>query len=473
MLPFDFLLSPTWSVIIGVVVAFACFGDRKRIVSRRNAALLCLFLPAVFLWRILQVPFEARPRLAGALWLGAFLSTAFMSAWGFALARSATARPAWSPNLSRRALQVLTALILLLDVLVVLGRRPDDAGIFSNLGAQRWIETGRLPYADSTLKGPDAIAYGAAATYGPLLYLSHFPARVVTGAPVNPADVIPRPGNAAYRHPPHATTQLTCLAFFLLGVAALFGVARRHAGVDTALGIVAVYAASPYVLGLGGQRFVITGLAYISHIAPAAVMLAALWAARRPALSGGLFVASAGVLFFPAFLFPSWLGWWWRRHGRRAWHFVGGYAIVGLLILVLVVASTPSVDGKGPVGLFLESTLEHQEGTGTREYGRSTDSFWGTHPTVAAFWQRPLTSGTSLLKPTFLLFAFAALLSAWWVRARSLMHLAAITAALGAGIQLWKTHATGSYVEWYFPFLLLALIVGTDDRSDGAPEDSA
>jgi hypothetical protein len=161
-----------------------------------------------------------------------------------------------------------------------------------------------------------------------------------------------------------------------------------------------------------------------------------------------------------------------RHNARAAWRFIVGYAAVGLAILVLVLAFTPTSGDKGPVALFLESTLEHQEGTGTREYGKSVDSFWGTHPDAAAFWQKPLTAGTSLLKPSFLLFAAAALLSAWWVRTRSLMHLAAITAALGAGIQLWKTHATGSYVEWYFPFLLLALMAG-GGPGDRDPEDAA
>ncbi len=30
-------------------------------------------------------------------------------------------------------------------------------------------------------------------------------------------------------------------------------------------------------------------------------------------------------------------------------------------------------------------------------------------------------------------------------------------ALLAAAFQLWKTHAGGTYVEWYLPFLLLAL----------------
>jgi hypothetical protein len=360
------------------------------------------------------------------------------------------------------------AVLIALDVVVAIARRPDDAGTYSNLGARRWAETGILPYADAELKGPKAPAYGAAATYGPLLYASHLPFQVVTGARRNPPTVSPNDPGKAYVWPPSLATRLASMTFFLLGAWALFRIAARMAGTETALGILALWASSPYVLGLGGDTHVITGLGFISHIAPSATMLLAM-AAGSAVMSGVFFAAAAGVLFFPAFLFPAWFGWRVKRADRSWLRFGAGYALAAAALVVLVVVFTPPLEGKGPVLLFLESTLEHQEGSGTLEYGKSIDSFWGTHPNAAAFWQRPLFGDTSLFKPTFLLFALAALASPLWVRGRSVGTLAAIIAALGAGIQLWKTHATGSYVEWYMPFLLIALIAG---RRDGETQTS-
>lgn len=462
--------NPAGALWLGVIVAVVVFGDRERVFSRRNAALAGLFMPAVFLLHVLSYRYDESPNIARMLYAGVFAATAGMCAWGFVLARRTHGEP-WRPNLSPGLLRALVTVLLALDVLVAVARRPDDAGIYSNLGARRWAETGILPYADARLKGPDAPAFGAAATYGPLLYASHLPFQVITGATRNPPTVAPNDPGDVYVWPPSLATRLASLSFFLLGAGALFVLARRMAGAETALGILALWASSPYVIGLGGDSHVITGLGFISHIAPSATMLAAL-AASSAVASGALFAAAAGVLFFPAFLFPAWFAWRFKRADRSWLSFGAGYALVAVALIVLVVAFTPPLEGKGPVRLFLESTLEHQEGSNALEYGKSIDSFWGTHPDAAAFWQRPLIGDTSLFKPTFVLFALGALLSTLWVRGRSVGSLAAIVAALASGIQLWKTHATGSYVEWYMPFLLLALIAGRADGVDRRPSSN-
>jgi len=137
----------------------------------------------------------------------------------------------------------------------------------------------------------------------------------------------------------------------------------------------------------------------------------------------------------------------------------------GLLIGAMVAVFTPVPEGSNIVSVFLESTLEHQEGVGPLEYGASQFGFWGTHPRLAAFWQAPMVGSSSLFKPTFLLYALACLAAFFLARGRTLAQLAGITAALTAGVQLWKTHAAGSYVEWYLPFLLIALFtVGQRSR---------
>jgi hypothetical protein len=107
---------------------------------------------------------------------------------------------------------------------------------------------------------------------------------------------------------------------------------------------------------------------------------------------------------------------------------------------------------------LLESTLEHQEGFSSDQYGMSPFSFWGNFPSLAAFWQEPLIGTTSVFKPTFLLFASYCMAAFFLARQRSRIELALLLASLAAALQLWKTHAAGTYVEWYYPFLLIGLL---------------
>jgi len=455
--------NPAASLWIGALIAFVLFGDATALRSRKNLALACVLLLAP---ELLHVPEFGRSgrRTAAPLFTVIFLCTAGYAAWSFALSRG-RGIPGWRPNLSRTGLRALLAIVLALDAAVVLGRRPDDAGLYSNLGARRWAETGTIPYADPKLKGPDAPAFGAAATYGPLLYAAHLPFQLALRVTANPPDATPK--DPSYRRPTTLATKLACLTFFAAGLAGLFLIVRRLAGEDVALAAVILYAGSPYVLGLGGEQFLMGGLAYISHIAPPAVLLLAFAALRRPALSGVLMACAAGVLFWPAFLFPLWFGWRaWRREG--ALPFAAGFALAGLAIVSLVVYYTHSPP-MNAIRLFLESTLEHQEGVGTREYGASTLGFWGTHPAVAAVFQQPLFGTTSLFKPTFLAFAALCVAAAFWARGRTVPQLAALTAMLASAIQLWKTHATGSYVEWYLPFLIVALLGAAGSGLQGEP----
>jgi len=193
------------------------------------------------------------------------------------------------------------------------------------------------------------------------------------------------------------------------------------------------------------------------------VLLLAFMFWKRPVLSGVLLAAAVGVLFFPLFVFPAWLGWRvWRKEG--AGRFAAGFVGTGLAIAILVFAFTPAPEGTNAISMFLQSTLEHQEGVGLRQYGASTFGFWGTHPGLASFWQAPLWGTSSLLKPSFLVYAACCLAAFFLARGRSVAQLAGLTAALTAGVQLWKTHAAGSYVEWYLPFLIVAILC-LDPRS--------
>lgn len=455
-------LGQVGALVLGWAATFAVFGDRKTILGRRNAALLALLAMSTLLLDILDVG------PAGQAWRFdlIFLVTGGTALWGLFLSRRPWAD--WTPRVPVVALQLITALFVLNSVLVTLTRRPDDAGLYTNLGAQRWTETGVLPYGDPLLKGPDSPAFGAAATYGPILYLGHIPTQWVVGRPGNSPEADPM--DDSYERPPLLSTQITVLVFFLAGLWAFFLIAKRRADDTVAWAMVAVLAAMPYFVGLGGEQEVIGGLRFASHVMPMTLTLFAFLALDRPVWAGVLLAVSAGALYYPAFFFPVWLAWYFFRDRGEAVRFTAGFGVAGLVLGALVIHFTQAGPDESAIRLFVESTLEHQEGAGQFEYGASSFTFWTHRPSLAAILQTPIFGSSSLFKPTFLAFLGFVGVCAALARNRSALQLAALTGAVAAAIQLWKTHATGSYVEWYLPFIMLALFAQSHVGTEADPD---
>jgi hypothetical protein len=406
-----------------------------------------------------------------------FLATAAITLWSLIAASRAPAKP-WSINLGVEALCVLVIGLLTLNALIAIGRSPEDCGIYTNLGAQRWRETGVIPYGDDELKGADSPGHGAAATYGPILYLSHMPFQALLGTPDNPPDRNPMDEDRSYVPPPMFASALACLTFIAIGHLALYAIGRRLGGTVTALALVALYAGSPYMLGVGGADRLaagygpLGGASWISHVGPTAMVLVALWALARPIVAGAALAVATGVLFYPLFLAPTFFGWYfWRRQG--AWRFLLGFAITGGIIGAIVITSMNAPEGTNPVSVVLQSTVDHQEGTGDSEYGGTLFSFWNNYPRLASFWQRPLVGDSSLAKPALIVFLGLAAATFFIARGRSEPQLALLIAAVCAGVLLWKTNAAGTYVEWYYPFLLIGLIASSRVEPPVAAQQTA
>ena len=449
--------SQAGALILGLLVTFLVVGDTHRLVSKRNAFVLLLvgitplFMDLLKWERYMATDLEhsTGPIVFAVLfaYTGLFAAVAGV----FAFLRKGSD---FECDFGVQGLWALVLLLVGLNVATAIGRPADDCGYYTNLAAQRWVETGTLPYGDPLLRGPNAPGFGASATYGPLLVAAHLPFQAMLGFEDNPPEANPK--DPSYRNPAMLATQFVSLSFHLVGLLSLFLIARRLRNTVTGLTVVALYAGSAMIFSLGSPREVISGMAFVSHTAPTACVLLALALVGRPFLAGSVLAIGAGVLFYPAFFFPLWAGWFfWRKRGVV--QFISGFTLTGLAIGLLVFFGTRTSEGESAMGLFLQSTLEHQEGTGAKEYGSSLLSFWGTHPELAGFWQTPFFGDSSLFKPTFLGFGGLALLGFVLARGRDVARLAALTAMLGAAVQLWKTHAAGTYVEWYLPLLLIAI----------------
>jgi hypothetical protein len=364
----------------------------------------------------------------------------------------------WKPALPAKALMTIAVLLLVCDTVTALVREPDDVGFFVNLGAQRLRERHRLPYGDPLLSGSPGAAYG------PLLYVAHVPFQLALApTPVNAASP-DRPTlgkDSTYNLPPELATKLCTIAFHLLGVYALLVASTRLAGKEIAWALVALYCGSAYVIGVGGEDYFIGGMTYISHIAPTAVTLAAFALLPTPLLAGVALGLAAGVGFYPAFMAPAWLGYYWDRPDSR-WRFLWGFGLTCLVIGIAVLLLSRADGDRGLVSTILFDTFGHH--TDPRHYGFSPFSFWGQRAGIRGWFNAPLAGASGLATPMFLTFVAVVVVSFWPARRSSPQQLALLSAVAAIGASLVKIHPTGTYVAWALPFLLIGFFADPVSR---------
>ena len=373
----------------------------------------------------------------------------------------------WEPNLAARPLMVLAILLLTMNVVTGLASPPDDAGFYTNLGAQRLRERGKFPYGDPLLTN------SAGAGYGPLLYLGHLPFQfMLDPKPLNTSQPTRAEleAGATYFLPPPLASKLTTVTFHLIGVASLVTIGLTLATPSVAWGMVALYCGSAYVMGVGGPRETIGGMTFISHIAPPAISMLAFAFLARPMAAGVLLVAASATVFFPAFFFPAWLGYYWDRR-QSAVRFVGGCVIAAVVLGVPVVMMSTALEGHSLVGTVIRESVGHHQGTDT--YGLSTFGFWGQRGGIRDWFREPFVEGQFTSSPMFLITIGFSAAMFFLARKTTPAQLALITATIGIIAQWSKIHGTGVYVNWYYPFLLIGLLCSARPAFAKAPPDSS
>jgi hypothetical protein len=164
-------------------------------------------------------------------------------------------------------------------------------------------------------------------------------------------------------------------------------------------------------------------------------VLAALWAAGRPAARGALIALAGLTKFAPlvlAALFATY-----PRAGRRglAW-FAGGFAVAFALAFVPVVAHND-------LRSFWDATIAFQATRG------SPFSVWGLYEGA---WIDVVQIGVQMVAVA------GAVALALVPRRRDLVGLAALSAAILIALQLGVTHWFYLYIPWFFPLVMIALL---------------
>jgi len=194
-----------------------------------------------------------------------------------------------------------------------------------------------------------------------------------------------------------------------------------HSGVAAA----SLYLLLPYTAFMVGR---------VDHVVPAALVVWAVAAYRRPVISGILLGLAGGLIFYPLFLLPLWCSYYWQRGLLR---FVAG-AVCALLVLAFSLVATAAS--------LPELVQQLKAMFGWTTVGlNDVDGFWQYHEPAFRY---PLLAAFVALAGTLAL----------WPAQKNLGTLLSCSAAVMLGVQFWHLQQGGLYTAWYLPLLVLTIL---------------
>lgn len=213
----------------------------------------------------------------------------------------------------------------------------------------------------------------------------------------------------------------------LAHLAVIFGIALvghwHFSNFKAGVGCATLYLLLPYTAQMTGR---------VDHVLPAALLVWAILMYRRPLVAGICLGLAAGLVYYPAFLIPLWLGFYRQRGLAR---FASGVGVtVALLTLLLSIGGSEQFSERlvQMYGLWLP----------LRE---NLDGVWGL--SWQPIWRFPILVAYVLLAGFF----------AIWPRHKNLGTLMSCSAALMVAAQFWHGFGGGLFVAWFLPLLLLTI----------------
>ena len=216
-------------------------------------------------------------------------------------------------------------------------------------------------------------------------------------------------------------------------ILSIVGVGYWHFdNVKTGIGCAVMYLLLPYTAQMTGN---------LEHVVPAAFMSLALLSYRQPLVCGLLMGLAAGLVYYPLFLLPLWISFYWKR-GLTGW-------LTGVSAALVLLAGLLLIHG-------WQEFLQHL----TRMFGlwlprmEGLEGIWGPGRIQADF-RLPVLVAFFLLS-----FSYAA-----WPSRKNLGTLISGTAAVMLAAQFWHGNGGGLYMAWFLPFVLLTIFrPNLDDR---------
>jgi len=178
----------------------------------------------------------------------------------------------------------------------------------------------------------------------------------------------------------------------------------------------------------------------VQHALPAALLVLAILSYRLPLLAGLLLGAGAGLVYYPFFLLPLWISFYWNRGFGRL--------LCGVAISLVVLAGLLLLGG-------VEAFLDHLQAM----FGlwlpqmKGLKGIWDSG--IPAFFRLPVLVAFIILSLSFSL----------WPARKTLGTLMCGSAAIMLAAQFWHGYGGGLYMAWFLPPVLLTIFrPNVDDR---------
>jgi hypothetical protein len=217
-------------------------------------------------------------------------------------------------------------------------------------------------------------------------------------------------------------------------VAGLIFIGQRHFGsFRMGVGMGTIFLMLPYTAQFAGDSM---------HLLPGALLVWAIACYRMPLLAGILVGLAAGVCYYPFFLLPLWISFYWLRGRKR---FTLG--AIGALVVVVSSLAFTSADFGG--------------------FMAQVQSIFGfiipRHEGLGGIWALNWDSWFRL--PLLVVFIVMCVSYAFWPPQKDLSTLISCTAAAMVAVQFWHGQGGGLYMAWYLPLVLLvAFRPNLDDK---------
>lgn len=216
-------------------------------------------------------------------------------------------------------------------------------------------------------------------------------------------------------------------------VIGIIGVGYWHfENVKTGIGCATMYLLFPYTAQMAGN---------VEHALPGALLTLAILAYRQPLIAGCMLGLASGLVYYPLFLLPLWISFYYHRGLGRL--LLGVVSMLALLACLLLMRSGwPD---------FLEA-LRGMFGL-WRPAMQNLSGIWGLG--FDPMFRLPVLVAFILLSFSFV----------FWPPRKTLGTLMCGTAAVMLAAQFWHGYGGGLYMAWFLPCVLLTVFrPNLDDR---------